>query len=82
MRNRSEYDNHRPSNHHDDHQPGNHHSDVKGLPGSASTWTKRSPSGTLPAARADQSMIYDSATDRVIMFGGADTSSEFWSYTP
>ena len=58
---------------------------LKGLPGSANTWTKLRPSGTRPTVRADQSMVYDSATDRVIMFGGSTSSgfaNDTWAYDP
>ena len=36
----------------------------------ANTWTELEPSGTLPSARSGQSMTYDPARGRLIMFGG------------
>lgn len=42
---------------------------------SAQTWTKLLPSGGPPAVRALHSSVYDSATQRMIMFGGSSGSS-------
>ena len=38
-------------------------------------WTQLIPSGTLPIARAWHTAIYDSARDRMLVFGGSD----YWS---
>jgi len=53
----------------------------------ANTWTDLDPSGTLPEARSSFGMVYDYASQRVIMFGGsvADGSKYFddtWAYDP
>jgi N-acetylneuraminic acid mutarotase len=52
----------------------------------ANTWTERAPSGGPPAAREGQSMVYDSAANRVILFGGTVTNTSFfndtWAYDP
>jgi hypothetical protein len=39
-----------------------------------SSWTQLSPSGTPPIARTGTSGVYDSASDRMIVFGGRDGS--------
>jgi hypothetical protein len=44
------------------------------LPG-APSWAALSPSGTPPAPRARHTASYDSARDRVVVFGGADESA-------
>jgi N-acetylneuraminic acid mutarotase len=52
----------------------------------AHTWRNLTPKGELPSARGYASMVYDSATGKVILFGGfagrdgllADT----WAYSP
>jgi N-acetylneuraminic acid mutarotase len=49
------------------------------------SWTDLSPSGDPPSGRASQSMAYDSASGKVIMFGGTDGSDcldETWTYDP
>jgi len=38
--------------------------------GGATSWTQLSPSGPLPAARAAHKAVYDSANNRMIIFGG------------
>ena len=49
----------------------------------ADTWTQMSPS-TSPSARNGHSMVYDSNSDRVILFGGNNYSMVFddtWTYS-
>jgi hypothetical protein len=41
-----------------------------GLAGSTPQWTQLFPTGTLPGGRRGHSAVYDSATDRMIIFGG------------
>ncbi len=56
----------------------------------SNVWTNLSPRGTLPSVRAGHLMVYDSATRRVIMFGGFDESAsdgylplnDTWAYDP
>lgn len=51
----------------------------------ANTWTELDPAGDRPAARDSQAMTYDSAGDRVILFGGWNQSTEFrdtWLFDP
>jgi N-acetylneuraminic acid mutarotase len=50
----------------------------------ANTWTDLQPSGTVPDARAGQSMAYDPSTGKVIMFGGFGSASlnDTWAYDP
>jgi hypothetical protein len=43
-----------------------HANGVGGVP----TWTQITTSGTMPAARADHSAVYDSAKNRMVVFGG------------
>ena len=47
------------------------------------TWTEATPSES-PGDRAGSAMVYDSESDRVIMFGGINTNNEFlkdtWEY--
>jgi len=38
--------------------------------GGTPTWTQLSPTGTAPSARTGQSAVYDSADNRMIVFGG------------
>src|SRR5271157_504588 len=38
--------------------------------GGTPAWIKLSPSGSLPPGRANHSVVYDSSTDRMIIFGG------------
>ena len=44
-------------------------------------WTRLSPSGTPPAPRGFHSAVYDSANDRMIVFGGnkGTSTNEVWS---
>jgi N-acetylneuraminic acid mutarotase len=49
------------------------------------TWTKLNPAGSSPASRVGSSMVYDAASGKVIMFGGADAATAFndtWAYSP
>jgi N-acetylneuraminic acid mutarotase len=51
----------------------------------ANAWRNLNPSGPLPPPRSAQSMVYDSATGRVIMFGGTKDKSDLndtWAYDP
>ena len=52
----------------------------------ANTWTDLSPSGTVPSPRSGESMVYDSSTGEVIMFGGAASNgfglNDTWVYDP
>ena len=55
----------------------------------AGTWTQLKPSGLMPSGRSFHAMVYDSLSKRVILFGGADASTEegvllndTWSYDP
>ena len=41
-----------------------------GLGSAAPQWIQLSPSGTFPGVRRGQSAVYDSNTDRMIIFGG------------
>ncbi len=52
-----------------------------------STWTELKPEGTLPVARFRHSMVYDTLTGRVIMFGGFSNTGGYeqrdtWAYAP
>ena len=49
------------------------------------TWTKASPTGKSPAARAQHQMVYDTISGKAIMFGGilkADGTqlNDTWAY--
>jgi len=49
----------------------------------ANTWTNLSPDGSLPSARAGESMVYDSTSGKVILFGGTDGIAFFndtWAF--
>jgi N-acetylneuraminic acid mutarotase len=51
------------------------------------TWTKLSPSGTLPASRAQHQMVYDPVSGKVILFGGVVKElgtqlNDTWAYDP
>jgi ribosomal protein L7/L12 len=51
----------------------------------ANTWTELHPAGDLPFARFGHPMVHDSATGKVILFGGCDGSQVFndtWAYDP
>jgi hypothetical protein len=56
--------------------------------GGAPTWTQLNPTGTVPSARLDASAAYDSATNRMILFGGDlyqgfsfGTTNDLWVLT-
>ena len=52
---------------------------------SKNTWTNLSPSGPLPPPRSAQSMVYDSTSGHVIMFGGTNDQgdlNDIWAYDP
>ena len=53
--------------------------------GATSAWAKVTPAGTAPAARFQQSAVWDAANGRVIVFGGAlsgtSLSADTWSLT-
>jgi hypothetical protein len=44
--------------------------------GGTPAWMQVVPAGSLPAARADHSTVYDPKNNRLIIFGGADGSGE------
>ena len=44
--------------------------------GATPTWTQLSPGGPLPAARANVEGVYDPAGNRLIVFGGFNTSTQ------
>jgi N-acetylneuraminic acid mutarotase len=51
----------------------------------SNTWTDLKPVGDLPPARTGHSMVYDSASGRVILFGGfgdLDNLDDTWAYDP
>ncbi len=51
----------------------------------ANTWTKLDPLGTVPSARGNHRMVYDSASGQVILFGGYDGGADLydtWAYDP
>jgi N-acetylneuraminic acid mutarotase len=52
----------------------------------ANIWTNLKPSGDLPSARDGHSMVYDSSTGKVILFGGSNESdptfNDTWAYDP
>jgi N-acetylneuraminic acid mutarotase len=48
-------------------------------------WTKLSPAGSVPGARAGHSLVYDSNSAKMILFGGWNGSDELndtWAYDP
>jgi N-acetylneuraminic acid mutarotase len=55
---------------------------------STTSWTELNPTGSLPPARVTLSMVWDPATQRMIMFGGAQDVSlsnlvnDTWAYDP
>jgi hypothetical protein len=52
--------------------------------GDAPAWAQLAPSGTSPRARYYHSMVYDAARDRMVVFGGRDSTSnlgEVWALT-
>ena len=51
----------------------------------ANTWTNLHPAGDVPSARQGHSMTYDSASGKVILFGGWNGGADFndtWAYDP
>ena len=55
----------------------------------ANTWTELDPAGEVPSARARHALVYDSVTDKVILFGGevgfldaAHAFNDLWAYDP
>jgi len=52
----------------------------------ASTWTNRTPSGNKPTARAGAGMVFDSARNKFIIFGGRSTTNfdlaDTWEWDP
>jgi len=44
-----------------------------------SAWTQLSPAGTLPGPRDGHSAVYDVATNRMIVFGGADACGVYYN---
>ncbi len=52
----------------------------------ANTWTELKPSGTLPSPRQPDGMLYDPATGRILVFGGAGgetgAQNDIWAYEP
>lgn len=54
----------------------------------ANTWTDLHPAGDVPPARSGAAMVYDSDSDRVVLFGGSDTLmgdsclNDTWAYDP
>lgn len=42
-----------------------------------SLWTQLSPTGTAPAPRKEHASVYDAANDRLIIFGGINSSEYF-----
>jgi N-acetylneuraminic acid mutarotase len=53
---------------------------------STNRWTELSPTGSLPPPRSRLSMVWDSSTQRMIMFGGQDDTgsllNDTWAYDP
>jgi N-acetylneuraminic acid mutarotase len=47
-------------------------------------WTDLKPSGATPPARSSHAMVYDTAGDKVILFGGFDAAdfNDTWAYDP
>jgi hypothetical protein len=50
--------------------------------GGTPTWTQLSPMGSLPQPRSGHSAVYDSANNRMIIFGGSAWNQMVQSYTP
>ena len=51
----------------------------------ADTWTKLDPSSPVPAARIGHTMVYDSARQKVVLFGGqliGGVNNDTWEYDP
>jgi len=47
--------------------------------GAAPEWNEISPAGTLPLAQYEFSAIYDSARDRMVVFGGHTAANRVWA---
>ncbi len=47
--------------------------------GGTPTWTKLSPTGTLPPVREGHASVYDPNTNTMIVFGGTDCSGNFYN---
>ena len=45
--------------------------------GTTGTWTNPAPGGTQPTARAYHTMVYDSARQKVVVYGGTDGTNSF-----
>src|ERR1035441_5965424 len=52
-----------------------HPNSVGGTP----TWTKLSPTGTLPPVREGHASVYDAATNTMIVFGGTDCAGNYYN---
>ena len=44
---------------------------------SPALWTQLSPTGTAPTARKEHASVYDTTNDRLIIFGGRNSSEYF-----
>jgi len=49
--------------------------------GGTPSWTQLSPSGTAPAARAANTLVYAAATNSITVFGGQDSTGAIFSDT-
>jgi N-acetylneuraminic acid mutarotase len=52
---------------------------------SVNTWTELDPAGDVPSPRSGHSMVYDSRSGRLLLFGGCDGNRVFgdtWGYDP
>lgn len=47
--------------------------------GGTPTWTKLSPTGTLPAAREGHTAVYNSSANTLTVFGGTDCAGNYFS---
>ena len=47
--------------------------------GGSPTWSKLSPTGTLPPVREGQASVYDSKNNTLIVFGGTDCSGSYYN---
>lgn len=47
--------------------------------GGTPTWTKLSPTGTLPPVREGHASVYDAATNTMIVFGGTDCAGNYYN---
>jgi N-acetylneuraminic acid mutarotase len=49
------------------------------------TWTQLSPSGSLPAVRVNDTAVWDTADNQMLVFGGNNASAHYndlWAYQP